>query len=559
MLNSRKTWWRVLVLSAGASLILAALVATPVVRARPDRLENHSDWLCSKEWLSSGMMGSEGIKTGSDAIAGGYINLGSWMGFHELLFARQLVPQTIAFRFRLARGATITCVFNKGPDAFEGIRFSANPDNPGAYLLAADTGEFLEKRPLDSSRLVEEGRWHDCRLSFTERAVEVEMDGRTEAVPRVSANQPGWVGFRSGYGDTLVDDIAILEKGRSRPHTESFRKRTPLLGLAGTILASAAYVFLPMLATFGVLNTQWRRRTKRFLAAYAFFMTGMTAAFLFVLLSMLEPPTMQELKQEVRGSQTTFSLHQLTAARERQAEFAKRYIEQPLTSKTRIVFLGTSQTWGAGARRDPESFVALLQSLLDADTAPEHRIECLNGAIQGSIARLLFKAYSETYIQTQPALTVVNLSCNDYWEGTPDFADALRDIVRINQAAGIKTLFVLEATSPDVFPDGLPTYAAMSQVASEMGVPLVNAHQYLKDRRDEGFLFWDRVHPTSYGHRLLAECLFPVIAELAGMDATRHEVSVSPRVPGHEEARDTCPIGFSELEQAPDMPAGPRP
>ncbi len=513
-------WFRTIVLSIGISFALATLLVPPVICSEPDHLEYHEDWLCTKKTRGMGLMGGDDIRKNGDALKGGHVNLGAWYGFHEILFYRQLVPEQVAFRFMLAQGAAVTCVFNKTPDGFEGIRLSVNPANPSAYIRGADTGEFIEKRLLALPGPLGENVWHQSRLSFSGGAISLEVDGQIVSISRNSADNPGFVGFRGGYGDTFVDDVVILERGNSWPYTEDFSKRAPFgrLGeILQTILGAAAYVFIPVLFTTALLKKQWRLNSKRFLVGYALFMAAMTASFLFLLLSNQEPPTMQEMQRH----RTEYNSGQLPNAQRGQQEFTKQYLMRPLENATRIVFVGSSQTWGVGARNDSESFVKVLESLLNARTGAQRRIECFNGGIQGCVARYLLRAYAETYIKVKPALTVVNLSCNDYWNATPDFAASLAGIVQINQAAGIKTLFVLEAASPDVFPDGFPTYPVMSRVASESGIPLFNAHECLAQHRDDGFLFWDMVHPTSCGHRLLAECLLPPIVAQLGIDVSR--------------------------------------
>jgi hypothetical protein len=440
-------WLRTIILSAGISIVVATLVVPPVICSQPDHLEYHKNWLCSKTMLSMGLMGGAEMSKNGDALQNGHVNLGAWYGFHEILFDRQLVPEQVTFRFMLAHGATVTCVFNKTPEGFEGIRLSVNPENPSAYIRGSDAGEFTEKRLLALPAPLGENVWHQSRLSFFGGAIGLEVDGQVISVPRQSEDKPGWVGFRGGYGDIFVDDVTILERGNSRPYTETFDRHTRPMELARNILASAAYIFIPVMFTTALLKKQWRLNSKLFLVGYALFMAGMTLSFLFLLLSNQEPPTMQEMQRH----RTESNPAQLSYAQMRQEQFAKQYLTQ---NASRIVFLGTSQTQGVGARKDSESFVALLQSSFDAHTGGQRRVECLNGAIQGSVARYLLRAYAETYIKAKPTLTVVNLSCNDYWNATPDFAASLRGIVQLNKAEGIKTLFVLEAAAPDVFPDG---------------------------------------------------------------------------------------------------------
>ncbi len=514
----RPGWFRTIISSVGFSIDVAALVMTLVACLRPNTLDNNGNWLCSKTMQGSRLTGADNFKDGTDALKDGHLNLGAWFGFQEVLLDRLRLPERIGFRFMLAHGATLTCVFGKDEERFEGIRFSVRPDKPSAYISGLDTGEFTEKRLLALPAPLTESVWHQSTISFSATAIGIEVDGQAISIPLNSPGKRGRVGFRGGHGDTFVDDVAILERGHSRPYTESFEKHVFTANLAMIILIAAAYLFIPILFTVALLKQQWRPKYKLSVAAYALLSFGMVAFYLYILvLSNQYPPTEQQVRSNTRHSPPDSSY-----VKESQEEFSKKYLMRPAQDSTKIVFVGASQALGDGARNDSESFVKVLESLLNTRADSPKRIECLNGSVRGACASQLAGAYAETYIKAKPALTVVSLSYTDFRIGTPDesFAASLRSIVQTNQAAGIKTLFVLEAASPEVFPDGCSNHAIMSRVALDSGIPFVNAFEYMKMHCDDGFLFWDSDHPTSYGHRLLAECLLPQIAAQLGIDTT---------------------------------------
>ena len=69
---------------------------------------------------------------------------------------------------------------------------------------------------------------------------------------------------------------------------------------------------------------------------------------------------------------------------------------------------------------------------------------------------------------------------------------------------------ILAREKPDVL---LPTLGG--QTALNLAVALAR-HGALARQYDRGFLWWDPVHPTSLGHRLIAETFLPEVLELAG-------------------------------------------
>ena len=74
--------------------------------------------------------------------------------------------------------------------------------------------------------------------------------------------------------------------------------------------------------------------------------------------------------------------------------------------------------------------------------------------------------------------------------------------------AGIRTVLIKEANEPGAADRGLlARYAELDQVADELGLKVIDMHAYLSKFDDTGFLWWDHVHLTAYGQRLIAEKL----------------------------------------------------
>jgi len=179
----------------------------------------------------------------------------------------------------------------------------------------------------------------------------------------------------------------------------------------------------------------------------------------------------------------------------------------PLPGTTRILFVGSSQTWGAGARHQEDAFVARICSLLDKDGG---RHECINSGICGEWAPSLVGLYEKEWSRFRPQLVVVNLGNND---GDPQaFGEALEELARFNRQRGIAMLFVMEANSTESDTTSLERkHGIMREVAARHQIRVADLHHYLAEHRDDGFLWWDFVHLTSFGHSLAAGYL---IAEI---------------------------------------------
>jgi lysophospholipase L1-like esterase len=182
----------------------------------------------------------------------------------------------------------------------------------------------------------------------------------------------------------------------------------------------------------------------------------------------------------------------------------------PKSDRTiRVAFLGTSQTWGSGAERISETFVARCHGLL-AQALGDISVETYNFSISGVSSTELLGKYAESWRFSQPDLLVINLSNNDR---RPDTLTAnLRTLAHQTRAAGGRVVFLLEPNAAEVEHRGLQEkHSAIQRLGQELGVPVWNLDGYLSSDPvyDSGMMWWDKVHLTSYGHGVVAEWLAP--------------------------------------------------
>lgn len=134
------------------------------------------------------------------------------------------------------------------------------------------------------------------------------------------------------------------------------------------------------------------------------------------------------------------------------------------------------------------------------------KYECINAAIIGQSSDILLECYEENWLKLAPKMVVIILSNNDVFEDR--FESSLERFAALNREHNIKTVFVLEANCLEMRPNDLLMHPVMRKVAERNHIPIIDLHAYLKQNYDRGFLWWDFVHLTSFGHRLAADCLF---------------------------------------------------
>ena len=479
-----------------------------LLRSNDNTLIDHPEWSVSKRRLEMQPFGSTSYLTGPQALAHNRLNLHPWHGYHEVILREAMQPAEARFRFRIAEDGYVTFLFNRESTLFggemAGIRFSLNPSFPSAFLIGSAQGAFHEKILIETPGLRAE-TWHRCHISFSDSQpgkslVECQIDGQSLPPFHLTLLEKQHVGFRGGFHPASVDDIAIRRHDGTW-FREDFANRQARRDALLRAIRYGLWALAPLLALLRWLTGRWHEALSWAAALNLCAVPAFVVLFLFQThLAAERYPVVTTELEEAEDELRTSRLERLVE------EIQKDVTLETESGITRIMFVGTSQTRGEGASVRENGFVHRLEQSLNQDAAGG-RVECLNVSVPGDHSTRLFKMYREIWLDYRPRLTVVNLSVNDQ---DPDiFAQNLRDLVQLNREHGIDTIFVLEATSHETYEAAEDRRIAMRQVGKELSIPITDSHGALIKAADTGFLWWDPVHPTDYGHELIAKTLLP--------------------------------------------------
>ena len=484
--------------------MLPAVVATKVYLVWTNSLVNNGRWTSTKASLAKAPMCSVSFTEKPQAVAWEHLDLGAWFGFQEVIYKDPVDLRALAFDAWLAEATYVTFEFGRDNEITRGLRLSVNAAYPNAYLRIAPDGEFVEKITMSDCGL-RARVWNHIELRRQESGLALKVNGAPVDLP--AGIEPGInaLGFRGCHRSVLIDNVIGTPLHGWRRIVERFANHRH--GPLAFVAALAA-----VLASGGVLAAiQYRLRvTARHIAFSVITQNGVLSviagcAWLYFAFVQTIYPSFN-IDQSVMAERARAAADTNAAITTRLAQYVARAGTEPFE----IMFLGTSQTWGEGITNSEDTFVERIECELNA-RAGQDRYLCLNASAAGAYAFTLRLLYQGAWVNLKPDLVVVILSSND-WNGT-EFAQSLSGIVDLNQRNGIKTLFVLEANSIEARPGELDMHPIMRQVAAAKNVPLANLHECLKSPYDSGFLWWDLVHLSSYGHRLAAECLLDAMTQ----------------------------------------------
>ena len=560
--------FRSLVVIGGILWIAFVVEATQFIQYSRNILLTNGQWVNSKLLMQMYVMGAQEFMKTRNALFRDQLHLGEWHGFNEVSLKERVEPAAIEYRFRLSPGAYLYFIFDRSPSGHYGIRLSRNVKFPSMFYQADRLNKFVSRTALDLTPSGLSDGWHNLVLSFGSGQVTANLDGAALASMPVKSEGPQIIGLRGGSLPADLDSVRITGTDGHTILDDSFSNRRHY----GTILAAVAVVSLLVigLATIPVL---WRHSPNEFKlgvfgclmglgvaimvlsllfafdyffwssrypykdylpgGAHAYAVTVQIEALRQKLFLYPKGVNVFPLDKELSAAITRWDGdHRLDGGRfhrgkpiifreivryTREHPMVPEFLDEgqvrglPLKSDRtiRVAFLGTSQTYGAGAERISETFVARCHGLL-AQALGDISVETYNFSISGSNSTELLRKYAESWRFARPDLLLINLSTND--EKIDTLTANLRTLAQQARAAGGRVVFLLEPNAAEVEHRGLQEkHSAIHRLGQELGVPVWNLDGYMSSDPvyDSGMMWWDKVHLTSYGHGVVAEWLAP--------------------------------------------------
>ena len=485
------------------SVAVPALILSELLVQRRNTLHENGRWISSKVSLERGVVGAVSYFITRTALSGNTLGLGSWHGYQEVLFGQKLNPVRVEFDFLVRPASYVVFVYNKDEAGFSGFRITSHDRFDSISFAATSEGRFTKLTKLTVPRL--STRWNHATVEFHDGAVSLAVNGQSVARESGTVARKQWIGFRGSEGNSYVDNVRIVDRASSETIDETFRRREgwflAFVILVAAILGADIIVYCLASRTSRRPKSRW----KYYLLAanfYIFLFSGVLFLFdHFYLAGKHSQP------RDFRGYTNTIETSEEIRTRLRQ-----RY-STVSGDAYRVLFIGSSQTWGAGATTVDDTFVRRVERRLNDRAGDPSTYECINAGISSLIAPMLVSYYLEEWIEWNPRIVVVNLSNND--SDLDLFADSLEKLAVENDRRGIQTIFVQEPNRAEGDCRSLrQKHRIMRDVGEKHSVPVVDMHADLERHHDEGFMWWDFVHLTSFGQELFAQALYPEIEAL---------------------------------------------
>ncbi len=493
-------------------------------------------WVSTKTELERGVIGAWAFVTERRALAGGELDLSAWHGFNEVRTRRtfaDLEEVRVEFDLDPQSWLLLRLHADDAPSA-TGWLLSALPARESTRVEVGSDGEFLASRPLTAAQL-EAGR-HVAHLLRTATGYELRIDGAVayEASGPLPAGVS--VALRSGHRRVRVRAVEVANAGEV--WREGFDGPSSTQRIAGVLLAWVALPTLLLLA----LGSPASARRRGLAAIYGSFLLLLVSivAFAFADRWAYRYPRLDDALREAedyfrKGEKDAVLAELLDRHGPPPGGVDPRGSDVAATGPLRqeggnggpwkVLFVGGSQTWGAGAAAEGDTWVRQTEILLRDRHGLD--VECMNGGVSGFKAWDVATLLGEHLFAYRPDMIVINLGSNDRQSS---FHEPLQRMVSRSLGRGARVVLVQEANSPMAADRGLGArHREMRAIAETYDVPVVAMHSYLAGRQQLGLLWWDKVHLTSFGQRLMADRMAAVLTrQLVGNPGGESGASGAP-------------------------------
>lgn len=483
-----------------------------------NRLINNPRWTSKKTVLEKGVQSALGYVLFPNTLTGNRLNLSSWRGYNEVHSDKYSDIVEIRFEFSLTSGAYLDFLYSISKDSLSrGIRLSRSEKTTNIHYVADKYGEFLEVEELPKERLSD-------RKSFN-AVMKKEAGLRTFYIdgkkiyssPSEVDYEYERIGFRGGFHPVFVEYVKVIGPEGEILLEEDFFNRKVFM--KAFILVFLSFILINLVILSGTLlkEVSFKKGAVRHIIFNYSSALSCMVFFLFASGILADYPVSDGLIDHESFVEEKFPDYWAGECISVNKNLLSKLED---TGKYRVLLMGGSQTWGEGALYRDADMASYLEKELNSRVLSREFL-VLNAAVRGYELSRIFDLYtygfylgSTDYIREySPELLLLNVSNNDL--NTEEFRSNLELLIDTARHDNVSILLSVEALSSSVRPQRylVNNRAVVAEKSEKYGLPLADLNSFLYGKYESGFLWWDKVHLTSYGQYLAAAFLAENIIE----------------------------------------------
>ena len=486
-------------LSVIITLVLAAFFVATLISEQTNTLLLNGRWHSSKLDLERPAVGAVAFFTTRNALAGSKLNLGAWHGYNEVISKDAFEPFQLNLKFSLAENSDLSVQFARTESGYKAIRISALPEYGVSYVEVDRDGLITsQKKMADAAVLLSENK---LQINFLNKEIEVYINQQKIGAVDNIENFTGQIGFRSQAEMTSVDNVSLKTLNSSGFYENFSNKKFFNYFIVSLLL------FMALSAVFFLI---YKLNQKSFFTHQLIYLN-----ILIVVVLLTAADRLYFSKQYVRAGNKFDSLMlginkaQFLDTVENADQVLKSVNDKIMTlpKHTRLIaLLGSSQTWGSGARYKDKS----VGDFFDAEVKAKFKnTSTINLGVPGARLHMMIRNLS---LVLDKGITEVVLISGNNDSTSHRFEADLERLWFLTQKNNIKLHIVKEANyfkAP--YPHLSTSHQILQNFANKHQLKIFDLHVYMAEKSKSAYLWWDIVHMTELGQKFMAEGLVSLL------------------------------------------------
>lgn len=477
--------------SLALSLILSMIVATywaELSSLSKNTLQQNGNWQSTKMKLKKGVVASVQYFTDLHALSNQRLDLSKWHGHQEIGLVRPYNFDEVNINFEIQHNAYLDLLFGSDEDERYGLRISRLKSHPSQLFTLNKYYQFVKIKEINSD-LIKIQSENRINIKLENGLLHFTLNNIELSAPDFAWKLKSPLSLRGSFYPVVIEKVELIQNGQV-VFTENFTSKNSLLDTLMIIMLSLTTTVILALLTKKKNNMS--------------FLYGEIALKLTLLLSTIlfdqfvfENLTSRYLVQ--KNMHLGHKMFQLNAL-----DDVKKNIQRQIEKNAdvpRILFLGGSQTWGAGSRFTPPFTKQVCENYLK-------QYLCINAGISSAETNL-FKENIEYFKSLRPKIVVLNFGTND--KQKDQLKENLSFLIKTFKAIDSKIFVITEPNSGEWIDHfnhyHLDKLTSVKVAAQEEEVFLIDAQSRIHEWQSQGILWWDFVHLTDFGQIKMAELI----------------------------------------------------
>ncbi len=478
----------------------------------------------TKRTLDGGVVGSDQFLISRASVAQGKIHLHRWHNFQEIR-SRTLRPASLDLKFALGRGSKIYLSWKNEAGTQEGVRIE---NEHSVFWRADQEGNWFEEIPFKVEfekyyenifRLLSAIIQHeslpdnesDITFLFNKNSLELQQHGKKISTFVLSSSVVEW-GLQ-GMGEAVVVD-EIQENGKvfdfEPPGNWSLiivLSLFCLFPLIKKISLFPIYVCFVAVMSFWLLDrfhfTHFQLDTISF-GTRKLLLTKVEKFRMDVVDAVLGRDSVKIISSEYPGN--LFYSGPIFCD---ESGCGSKDPGEDAGSHPRLMFVGTSQTVGAGAEKMNDAFFAIVHKRLKK-VFPG--LQTLNISVPGAVPPWMHMVFQKNYFYWKPDFIVVNLGYNG------DQNTYEKSIGRILNSASGKKVFLIDEAFEGNRKRADFLRNINRKLSGDKTISSIALNEFMRGltAKNKEIYWWDVVHFNNRGHKATGDFLADEIIRSSG-------------------------------------------